>query len=315
MINKLQARWVFTWNACPDGGLPPTNAICEKLDEVSSEGVFQLEVGETTRRKHFQGRFKLKGARRGKRSLLKDFSEIFDTTNLTLEPELSRDSSSYCEKSETRIAGPWYVGTTSYVNSKQPMKIELKNWQSQLIGLMQSDSQDSLRDRKVIWIQDTAGGQGKSTFIRYLAMNKKNLKLEAVKLPVDQPARIRSAVIKLAKKTDIDLYMFDFTRTQGVDTHFNDLFEVIEEIKNAYVVDTMYGNYNTAFLKQAMIMIFTNHDIQEFKKYLSEDRWVPFTICQKDNSLSYLSYVDINTGHRTPIDDCSFPDLLDETKK
>ncbi len=92
------------------------------------------------------------------------------------------------------------------------------------------------------------------------------------KLPIDRPDRVRSAVIKLSKKKNIDLYMFDFTRTRGEETRFNDLFEVIEEIKNSYIVDIMYGNFNRAFLKPAMVIIFTNEDISKFSKYLSLDR-------------------------------------------
>lgn len=72
--------------------------------------------------------------------------------------------------------------------------------------------------------------------------------------------------------------MFDFTRTRGEETRFNDLFEVIEEIKNSYIVDIMYGNFNRAFLKPAMVIIFTNEDIRKFSKYLSLDRWEAFTI-------------------------------------
>ena len=111
-----------------DGKLPPAAAIEDKLNQIAAEGVFQLEVGETTRRKHYQGRFKLRGAHTSKSNLLKEFSEIFDTTNLTFQPELAYDSSSYCAKSETRIAGPWYVGLQSYLSEKQPMKLTLKKW-------------------------------------------------------------------------------------------------------------------------------------------------------------------------------------------
>ena len=58
--------------------------------------------------------------------------------------------------------------------------------------------------------------------------------------------------------------MFDFTRTRGDDTRLNDFFEVIEEIKNCFVIDIMYGNFNRAFLKLAIIIVFTNEAINKF---------------------------------------------------
>ena len=75
MSNRLQKRWIFTWNASDDGVLPPVSLIEQKLNMIASEGVFQLEVGETTGRKYYQGRFKLL-TRKSKKVLLKDFSNI-----------------------------------------------------------------------------------------------------------------------------------------------------------------------------------------------------------------------------------------------
>lgn len=225
---------------------------------------------------------------------MKIFSEIFSTKNLTLQVEIAFDSSSYCEKLETRIEGPWYAGLAGYLSEKQEMKLDLKNWQNQLLELITGEYQNHFRNRKVVWVQDIIGGQGKSTFIRYLAANEKKLGMGIEKLPIDRPDRVRSAIIKLSKKKNVDVYMFDFTRTRGDDTRLNDLFEVIEEIKNSYVVDIMYGNFNRAFLKPSIILIFTNEDISRFSNYLSLDRWEAFTICHTSSDLAYIDLYDDN---------------------
>jgi len=94
--------------------------------------------------------------------------------------------------------------------------------------------------------------------------------------------------------------MFDFTRTRSDDTRLNDLFEVIEEIKNSYVVDIMYGNFNRAFLKPAIVIIFTNEDISRFSNYLSLNRWEAFTICHPNNELAYIDLYDQN--YRVPFE-------------
>jgi|SRR5210317_1267271 len=77
-------------------------------------------------RKHYQGRFKLLSPK-SKRALLQIFSEIFSTENLTLQVEIAFDSSSYCEKLETHIRGPWYPGLSDYLSEKEKMKLDLKN--------------------------------------------------------------------------------------------------------------------------------------------------------------------------------------------
>ena len=293
MIHSLQKRWVFTWNACENNKLPSSDALQAKLNLIAAEAVFQLERGETTGRKHYQGRFQLL-TRKSKRALLKIFLEIFDTSNLTLQVEIAYDSSSYCEKLETRIAGPWYAGFAGYLYQKETMQLDLKKWQNQLLRLISYEYQDYFRNRKVIWIQDMLGGQGKSTFIRYLATNEANLNMGIEKMPIDRPDRVRSAIIKLSKKKNVDLYMFDFTRTRSDDTRLNDLFEVIEEIKNSYIVDIMYGNFNKAFLKPAIVVIFTNDDISKFSNYLSLDRWEAFSICHSNNELAYIDLYNQN---------------------
>ena len=195
---------------------------------------------------------------------------------------------------ETRIAGPWYAGLAGYLSEKQSMALNLKKWQNQILSLITGRYQSYFVGRKVIWVQDSLGGQGKSTFIRYLAMNEKHLGIGVEKLPIDRPDRVRSAVVKLSKRKNVDLYIFDFTRTRSEDSRLNDLFEVVEEIKNCFVVDIMYGNFNRAFLKPTIVMIFTNEDISKFSSYLSLDRWAAFTICHSTDELAYINLYDHN---------------------
>jgi hypothetical protein len=307
MAHKYQKRWVFTWNFDEDHGLPPAYVIQTKLDDIASEAVFQLEKGEQAGRHHYQGRFVLKGPRMGKRALLKLFDEIFYTKQLTLIPELSYDSTSYCEKSETRLKGPWYAGLHSYKILKEEKVMTLRNWQEQLLKLMTGPLRSMLEDRKVIWIEDPEGGNGKSTFIKYLALNEKKTGLAVEKMPFDRPDRIRSSVIKLSKKKDVDVYMFDFTRTQGEETSFKDLFEVIEEIKNGYIVDVMYGNFNKAFPKDSIVIIFTNENVNHNVKHLSIDRWEPFRIL--DDNLVYRSRTSDEFNDLVPFEQYLFTRL------
>jgi len=92
-----------------------------------------------------------------------------------------------------------------YLSEKQEMKLDLKNWQNQLLELITGEYQNHFRNRKVVWVQDIVGGQGKSTFTRYLAANEKKLGMGIEKLPIDRPDRVRSAIIKLSKKNNLNI--------------------------------------------------------------------------------------------------------------
>lgn len=259
MAHHYQKKWVFTWNTHEDY-LPDENTLCKFMSTHMAECVFQLEKAPKTGRLHYQGRFLLKGPRQGKKSLLNLFQTEFEIRGLTLDHEIVYDSTKYCTKSETRVSGPWYAGLKSYISQNQQMTLKLKQWQDELLALLAKKGKE-IKDRGVIWVQDSSGAAGKSTFIRYLVSNKE---FKVAKLPIDSTDRLRSAIINISKKQDVDIFVFDFTRTRGKDSHIENLFEVIEEIKNGLVVDVMYGNYRKAFLDYPHVIIFTNEDIKNY---------------------------------------------------
>lgn len=285
-MHNYQKRWVFTWNINDAGWMPKQKDLSALLDIYVVSGVFQLELGLTTARPHYQGRFELKGSRLGKKRLLEIFRELGDTSQLTFQPEIVYDSTSYCTKSETREAGPWYVGTNSYKTKQQPLQLELRMWQEQLLAEMAGIDDSGKRDRKVIWIQDILGGAGKSTFSKYLSFGQKDWKVK--KLPLDKPDRLRMAVCKIVQKEDVDVFTFDFTRTRGEETSMNNLFQIIEEIKNAHVVSVMYGNPMEVGFTSPHVIIFTNEKLEDYEKYLSPDRWAPYTV--QSGKLYHMTY-------------------------
>jgi len=288
MAHHYQKRWVFTWNDCGNDDVPCPQQLSQFLDSLCEEGVYQVESGHKTNNHHYQGRFVLKGPRIGKKKLLSIFKENYDTMNLTVEPEITFDSTRYCTKEDTRISGPYFVGLSSYKQKKEKMEIQLYNWQKSVLELLDPCYGNKFRDRKVIWIQDMIGGSGKSKFIQYLARSGEiSHNLVCKKLPFDNPDRIRSAVSKIALKTDVDVFMFDFTRTRSEFADIESLFQVIEEIKNSYVVDVMYGKYVETFLPELFVLVFTNEDIKDYRQYLSTDRWLPLSITS-DKQICYI---------------------------
>lgn len=133
MIHNFQKRWVFTWNADESDPLVNYQSLENLLNELAKEGVFQLEKGKKTGRRHYQGRFELRGPRIGKKQLLKIFSELGCVTNLTFDAERLLDSTEYCVKKTSRLDGPWFIGTDSYRMKNNFMAIELRKWQKILL--------------------------------------------------------------------------------------------------------------------------------------------------------------------------------------
>ena len=258
MAHYYQKRWVFTWNSDDLGDHIIHHSSLEKLlNKICKKGVFQKEKGEQGR-VHYQGRFELIGPRTGKKQLLEIFSELGSVHQLTFSPERVSDSTDYCSKELTRVEGPWFCGLNSYRRMNNPLTLNLRTWQRQLLNQLSVNS-NYLRDRKVIWVQDPTGGAGKSTFIKFLRFGKP-LGLNFKKLPLDHCDRLRLSICKICNETDVDGFMFDFTRTFSEDTSFRSLFEVVEEIKNNYIVSVMYGKPLEVLLDPVFVLIFFDNN-------------------------------------------------------
>lgn len=130
----------------------------------------------------------------------------------------------------------------------------------------------------MVWVQDPSGGAGKSTFLKWLSVSQHETGISVKKLPLDKPDRLRMMVCKIIERENVDLFTFDFTRTLGVDTHLENLFQIVEEIKNGHVVSAMYGNPLEVIFTSPFVVIFTNNDISNYCHYLSMDRWQSYEI-------------------------------------
>lgn len=72
-----------------------------------------------------------------------------------MEHEKAYDSTSYCEKSDTRLKKPWFHGTESYKYAKNGMTLSLRKWQEQFLELIENEIyREALKDRKVMVILD-----------------------------------------------------------------------------------------------------------------------------------------------------------------
>lgn len=129
--------------------------------------------------------------------------------------------------------------------------IELKDWQEQLFEHLQQEP-DS---RKIIVIVDKEGGQGKSTFCRWL-MNK----IDGVELFTGGASKDISYMVKSPK-----VALFDFARCH--EEHLP--WYAVESIKNGAVANAKYESA-MKFFDTPHVVVFTNHEVPV--GVLSEDR-------------------------------------------
>lgn len=154
----------------------------------------------------------------------------------------------YVTKEEGGVSGPYFVGKNEKYNPEMAL-MDLRKWQQDLFSILTGQLRPILQDRKVILVQDDLGGAGKSKFVKWLRTGQK--KLVARKLPVSSVDRLTSGIFLASRSIDVDLYTIDLPRTISEKISLTDLFHTIEEVKNGYVVDTMYGKYT-------LIVVFTN---------------------------------------------------------
>lgn len=117
-------------------------------------------------KKHYQGAFTLMGSRVSKKQLLERFQEIFNNVSgLTLSKTYdSKAVIKYASKIESRIKGPFYVGRKENY-SEEYAGMELRQWQKELFEFIRTNKNNLvIRERKIIWIEDSFGMTGKSKF-------------------------------------------------------------------------------------------------------------------------------------------------------
>lgn len=294
----------MTWDTnIKEKKLPTEQKLISALNAIASEAIFQREKGSQKQKEHYQGVFTLIGERRSKARVLELFEQYFNKKchGLTLTPVYDAEKiREYVTKEEGRVSGPYYVGRNEMYSSKFADKT-LRNWQGTLYDLLTGTLQLFLKDRKVILVSDSDGNTGKSWFIKWLRIGQK--KLEVRKLPFSNVDRLISAVNIYSKKTDVDAYVVDLTRSTGKEQHFEDLFAALEDIKCGYVVDAMYGKANEAIFDPPMVIIFTNLSSENLLKYLSPDRWILFQITP-DKQLAEKYFDSITNQYvYTPVGD------------
>lgn len=275
--NKYR-NWVFTWNSDELHGLPPIEMLQKFLTEEFELFVFQLECGEETNRLHYQGCFRtVNRVRQG--TLLSKFRTYFALTSITALT-INRmcgewdENYAYCTKSESRVGDSLPVSSPSlkrYSGRDIDFLIKGDNrypWQKELVETIIDEHTLSVKapdDRKIYWITDTLGNSGKSKLVKFLCFTYTGI----TKLAFGTASQLRSSVISAGPR---EVYLIDIPRTIGDDDSINSLISVLEDVKNGFVVSSMYGKHQTLLFEPPHVICFSN--IPCPRPLMSNDRWI-----------------------------------------
>lgn len=227
--------------------------IIKLLKQHCKKFSFQLERGEKTGKKHYQGRFSLK--------IKKRLTDIpFKLGHFSITSKANQNNDFYVTKEDTRIEGPWTDKDEVTYIPRQVREINnLYPWQQQVI-----DSIKIWDTRHINVVVCSSGNIGKSTLVSYMRAHKLGTPLP----PVNDYKDMLRIVYALAKDSN-NCFLIDQPRSQKKDKLFG-FYSGIETIKDGYAYDDRF-TFKQRVFDCPVIWVFTN--IFPEKGMLSEDRW------------------------------------------
>lgn len=155
-------------------------------------------------------------------------------------------------------------GLYSHFNLNKPQHEEqleqLRPWQQQLLDTIENHTRN---DRVIHWIYDEAGNNGKTVLSHHLIATQKYIKLKNGKT---------ADIAMLWNGEDV---IFDLSRTQSDGINY----DVIEQIKDGYVVSPKYQSTVKHYKKPRMVIMA---NFPPNIKSMSSDRWQIYTIRQNN---------------------------------
>lgn len=234
------------------------NDLKQWLKVHCKKWMFQLELGEKTKRLHWQGRFALK-ERKYKNVLYNQLLKGTKCATMEISPTVTSNKDdwkvgNYISKEKTRVEGPWL----SWIKiPRQYDHGDLRDWQKKVY---KSFSVYNNREINVLYCPE--GNIGKSYLCGWTACRG-----YAKKIP---PVQDFKDILQIVYAIDeAPCYLFDIPR--ALDTgKIKQMYAAIEAIKDGHVYDLRYS-YKEKWIDSPVIWVFTNKAPE--KGWLSNDRW------------------------------------------
>lgn len=271
MTDTKNACWVFDFTISRDAN--PDLSWCSLksfLQKISKLWGFQSEEGITTGYRHFQGRLKLINKKR-KLTLYNTFKDAnitiaLDAISITSQTNAKIENFyNYITKEDTRVEGPWTdKDEASYIPIQYRGKMEtLRPWQQSVV-----DSIKSHNDRKINWIFDNKGNNGKSTCAHLCRLHLKGVVLPIVN---DSEKLIQSCcnILKTKRVRNRVPIFIDLPRAMDQEK-LGGFITAIEYIMSGHVYDVR-NRYDEWDFDTPSIWIFSN--THPDTGTLTADRW------------------------------------------
>lgn len=250
------AVWEFRMNK---DNLSEHNLI-EQFKLLAKKYVFQLEKTENGY-EHYQGRLSLI-KKTIKSSLMKLFT-LIPVPNY-LEPTILGESTKdafYCQKADSRIAGPWKDTDQVIYIPEQYRNKDLRPYQRIILD----DGYHN--DRTINFIYDPDGNKGKTTICMIAAITKGYIYLPFINDYEDLMGTMLCKCYNITRSPKAVL--LDMPRAISK-KKLKQVYAGLETIKGGYLFDKRY-HFKEWYIDSPNIWVFSNKPPKQ--EYLSQDRW------------------------------------------
>lgn len=272
--------WVVTIMSNSDYELPPSLLVEQTFKSLTSQYVFQHEVGEGGMH-HYQCAIETK-IRKRQRTVLKDLVSLIEHKEFLIQVDRAYDwdtAKHYCSDEGKRLSGTHVITNIieqiTYSGNDIRILDDKENrypWQDKFMDIFFNEDETDYKPcdgRSIHWITDTQGLSGKSTFVKWLHCRYDH----NTKVSFGSATQIRTSVVE---KGPMKLYFIDIPRTLGTDDHLNNVYSALEDTLNGYVETSMHGNPRELLMEPPHVVVFSNGAPQIEK--LSGDRWKLYSI-------------------------------------
>jgi len=243
---------------------------------------YQLEEGDETHRKHFQGIISLKTKRTKPEciSVMKPLPEFFEpVANANLK---GGSESFYVTKPDTRIDGPWTdkdeeLFIPYHLDGKE---LTLFPWQKTIW-----DSGATRNSRKINVVVETTGNVGKSTLVGLMRVHKRAVQIPPLNDP-DKLSQVALCILSDKNIRDPKVMLIDIPRAIKQES-LAGMYAACEQIKDGWVYDWR-NHWKEWTFHPPQVWVFTN--TIPHAASLSFDRWNLWEICLETNDLKALRW-------------------------
>lgn len=281
-------RWHLTSNTVVSGLSQESTTLADLFRRSCKHYCFQLELGEITKRLHYQCRVSFDPPVR-KAQVIDMFPDFH------IRPESNRGEQAgglYVMKAATREDGPWSDKDVEVYKDPRYVLEDLRPWQQEVMRRM--NAQDH---RTITIVVDPAGNSGKTVLSHHLVQYHKGVFVPSFLQSGDD---IMQYVCSHVTSGGDFILIIDIPRAALVPKLAPRLFSALEALKGGWAYDKRYKGTHVYF-KPPRIVCFTN--VMPNRSLLTGDRWDVMTLPWPAPSASgpTPSVLAPSAGGKTPL--------------